>query len=220
MAKVGGNSLAYVARIAVFNALFALFLATISAVSAAETVIVALGDSLTAGYGLTGGDAFPMQLERQLRRQGHDVKVRNAGVSGDTTAGGLARLGWAVPGRVDLVIVELGANDGLRGIDPTITARNLSAILERLGDRAIPVLLTGMRAPPNMGPGYGADFNAIFPRLADQYGVPLYPFFLEGVAARPELNLSDGLHPNADGVRVIVEKIAPYIVKVLARSRS
>ncbi len=183
--------------------------------AASPARIVVLGDSLAAGYGLAAQDAFPARLEAALRADGLDVRILNAGVSGDTTAGGRARLDWALADRPDAVIVELGANDGLRGIDPVATFANLDAILRRLGDEGIEVLLAGMLAPPNLGRAYGAAFNDIYPRLAAKHGVALYPFFLDGVAARPELNQSDGLHPNARGVAVIVERIAPYVKRLV-----
>jgi acyl-CoA thioesterase I len=168
---------------------------------AAETVrIVALGDSLTAGYGLDAEDSFPAVLEAELRKRGHDVEVTNAGVSGDTTRGGLERLDWAVPEGTDAVILELGANDALRGIEPGATRANLESIVEQLVARDIAVLLAGMQAPPNLGDDYAAAFNAIYPDLAEQYDVLLYPFFLAGVAAERHLNQSDGMHPNELGV--------------------
>ncbi len=182
---------------------------------APTTRIAVLGDSLTAGYGLPVGDAFPSRLEAALRAEGIAVEVLSAGVSGDTTAGGRARLDWVLADRPDAVIVELGANDGLRGIDPEATFANLDAIVARLKAERIAVLLAGMRAPPNLGREYGAAFNDIYPRLAAKHGVPLYPFFLAGVAARPELNQTDGMHPNARGVAVIVERIAPHVKRLL-----
>ncbi len=185
------------------------------AAALAEPTIIALGDSLTAGYGLPQGDSFPAQLERYLAAAGHEVKIVNAGVSGDTTAGGRARLAWTLAEPADLVIVELGANDGLRGIDPAETRRNLDAILTELGRRGIAVLLAGMLAPPNLGGEYGADFNGLFPELAEKHDVMLYPFFLEGVAARPGLNQADGIHPNAAGVGIIVDRIGPYVIELL-----
>jgi acyl-CoA thioesterase-1 len=186
----------------------------------AETLrIVALGDSLTAGYGLAREDSFPARLEAALRAEGLDAVVVNAGVSGDTSAGGRSRIDWALApgpgGEADAAIVELGANDGLRGLDPAATEANLDAILERIRARGIPALLAGMKAPPNLGPEYGADFEAIYPRLAERPGVSLYPFFLDGVAAVPELNQDDGIHPNPAGVEVIVERILPYVRDML-----
>jgi acyl-CoA thioesterase-1 len=180
--------------------------------------LMALGDSLTAGYGLADGEAFPARLQQELAGRGYAVTVLNAGVSGDTTAGGLARLDWALADEPDLALVELGANDGLRGIDPAATRENLAGILERLTAEGVPTLLAGMYAPPNLGREYGEAFNAIYPDLAEAYGVPLYPFFLEGVATDPALNQDDGIHPNADGVTAIVERIAPYVVDLIETS--
>ena len=183
---------------------------------AGETLqIVAFGDSLSAGYGVGPGESFPEQLQAALRDAGHDVSVANAGVSGDTTSGGLARLEWSVPQEADLVIVELGANDALRGISPEITERNLDQILAKLEARDQAALLTGMMAPPNMGADYAAEFDGIYQRLADKYDVAFYPFFLDGVAAEPTLNQDDGMHPNPEGVAVIVERILPAVTKAL-----
>lgn len=183
---------------------------------AGETLqIVALGDSLSAGYGVGPGESFPEQLQAALRDAGHDVSVANAGVSGDTTSGGLARLEWSVPQEADLVIVELGANDALRGISPEITERNLDQILAKLQARDQTALLAGMMAPPNMGPDYAAEFDGIYQRLADKYDVAFYPFFLDGVAAEPALNQDDGMHPNPEGVAVIVERILPAVTEAL-----
>jgi acyl-CoA thioesterase-1 len=180
-----------------------------------ETVIVALGDSLTAGFGVVANDGFAVRLEAALRGAGANARVVNAGVSGDTSAGGLARVDWILVDAPDLVIVELGANDGLRGLDPADMETNLGAILTRLADKGVPAILTGMVAPPNMGRAYGDAFNAVFPRLAERHGVDFYPFFLEGVAARPALNQRDGIHPNPAGVRIIVERFTPLILKAL-----
>ncbi len=182
--------------------------------------IVALGDSLTAGYQLPPGAGFPARLEEALRARGHHVEVVDAGVSGDTTSGGLARLDWSVPADTDAVIVELGGNDALRGIDPAIAEENLDAILTRLDERGIPALLAGMKAPRNMGPDYVERFDAIYPALAERYDVVFHPFFLEGVAADPSLNLPDGIHPNAEGVAVIVETILPAVERLIARARA
>lgn len=182
--------------------------------------IVALGDSLTAGYGLGPGDAFPVKLQAALKAKGLDVTVQNAGVSGDTSSGGLERLDWAVGDGVDAVILELGANDALRGIDPAVTRRNLDAIISRLKERGIAVLLTGMLAPPNMGSAFAAAFNPIFPDLAAKHGVLFDPFFLDGVAADSALNLSDGMHPNAKGVEAIVRRIVPKVEELIAQVRS
>jgi len=178
--------------------------------------IVGFGDSLMAGYGLALGDSFTERLEKALRDKGFDVAVVNAGVSGDTTSGGLARLDWSVPDGTGLVILELGANDMLRGIDPALIERNLDAMLARLKARNIPVLLAGMVAAPNLGHAYGEAFGTIYPRLAEKYGVPLYPFFLDGVAGDTALALEDAMHPDAAGVRRIVEGILPTVEKTLA----
>jgi acyl-CoA thioesterase-1 len=182
--------------------------------------IVALGDSLTAGLGLAEPDAFPAKLQQALVAKGMAVSISNAGVSGDTMAGGLARLDWSVPAGTDAVILELGANDALRGIDPAVTRRALDGILRGLAQRNIPVLLCGMLAPPNLGADYAHAFDAIFPDLAKTYGVVFYPFFIDGVAADPKLNQHDGLHPTAAGVDVIVAKILPQVEELLARARA
>ena len=177
--------------------------------------ILAFGDSLVHGYGLAADETFPVQLERALHEEGYRVEVLNGGNSGDTTAGGLARLDWALADRPDLAIVELGANDGLRGIDPGETYRNLDAILSRLKAEGIPVLLAGMLAPRNLGADYAQAFDAVYPRLAEAHGVDLYPFFLDGVALQPELNQADGIHPNAAGVALVVERILPSVVRLI-----
>jgi acyl-CoA thioesterase-1 len=178
--------------------------------------IVVLGDSLTAGYGLPGSAAFPARLERALLAKGLKVTVANAGVSGDTASDGLARLDWSVPEGTDAVILELGANDALRGVDPKVTRRALEAILRRLQARNIPVLLCGMLAPRNLGPDYSRAFDAIYPELAAAQRVLLYPFFLDGVATDARLNLADGLHPSAAGVDVIVARILPKVQELIA----
>lgn len=177
--------------------------------------IVALGDSLTAGYMLAPGAGFPEQLSVALIEAGHNVNVINAGVSGDTSTGGLARLDWALTPETDALILELGSNDALRGIEPELTRSNLETIIQRARERNISVLLVGMLAPPNMGSDYGDEFGAIFTELADKYGLLLYPFFLDGVAAQPELNLPDGMHPTAEGVGIIVEKILPTVEELI-----
>ena len=192
-------------------------LAAPAAPARAETVrILALGDSLTAGYGLDLADTFPVRLEGALRADGLDVAVINAGVSGDTTAGGLARLGWALADRPHMAIVALGGNDALRGLDPDATRTNLDAIVTRIETAGVRVLLAGMKAPPNLGAEYGRAFNAVFTGVAERHGVALYPFLLEGVAAVPELNQDDAIHPNARGVQIMVEGILPYVRDLIA----
>jgi acyl-CoA thioesterase I len=181
--------------------------------------IVALGDSLTAGFGLPADAAFPAKLEKALRAKGIAAEVSNAGVSGDTAAGALARLDWSVPEGTDAVIVELGANDMLRGIDPNVTRAALAEIVRRLIERRIAVLLAGMRAAPNLGPDYVRDFETIYSELAARNGLLLYPFFLDGVAAEARLNQRDGLHPTADGVDVIVGRILPKVEELVGRVR-
>lgn len=196
-------------------------LATVSSANAADSQsIVAFGDSLTAGYGLPAEAAFTTQLDASLKQMGLDVEVVNAGVSGDTTKAGLARVDWSVPDGTSLVILELGANDALRGISPVETRANLGAMISKLKSRNIPVLLAGMLAPPNMGAGYERAFNAIYPELAKQHNVPLYPFFLQGVASIEKLNQADGIHPNAEGTMVIVKQLAPVVAKLLRSLQS
>jgi acyl-CoA thioesterase-1 len=173
--------------------------------------IVVLGDSLSAGYGLPRSAAFPEVLERALKARGHDVAIVNAGVSGDTTTGGLERLDWSVPEGTDAVIVELGANDMLRGVDPAIPRRALETIVSRLKARGVAVMLAGMYASRNLGPDYTGRFDAIYRDLAQKYGLVLYPFFLDGVAGERDLNLPDGLHPTAKGIEIIVERILPTV---------
>ena len=180
--------------------------------------IVGFGDSLMAGYQLGPGESFPEKLQVALKAKGLDVEVAGAGVSGDTTSGGLARLDWSVPDGTDLVVLELGGNDMLRGIAPELTEKNLDAILSRLNERGIRVLLVGMLAAPNLGPEYAEAFNGIYPRLAEKYGVPLYPFFLDGVAADLKLLQSDGIHPTAEGVDIMVERMLPFVEKVIGAS--
>ena len=177
--------------------------------------LLAFGDSLIHGYGLKAGDSFPEQLQAALLARGHNVAVINGGNSGDTTAAGRARLDWALADRPDLVLVELGGNDVLRGLEPAETYRNLDAILTRLKAEGLPVLLAGMRAPRNLGAEYGAEFDRVFLRLAEDHDVAFYPFFLEGVALDPALNQPDGIHPNAAGVAVIVEKIVPALERLM-----
>ena len=188
---------------------------------AAAVRIVAFGDSLTAGYGLKPGQGFPEQLSRLLKTRGAvNVEVANAGVSGDTTAGGLGRLDWAVPEGTDAVILELGANDALRGNSTTDARRNLEAIIVALKKRNISILLAGMVAPRNLGNDYANAFDAIFPELADKHGLLLYPFFLTGVALDPKLNQADGLHPTAEGIAIITKRIAPKVEELIAQVRA
>jgi len=181
--------------------------------------IVVLGDSLTAGLGLPVNAAFPAKLEQALKAKGLAVEITNAGVSGDTASAGLARLDWSVPEGTDAVIVELGANDTLRGIDPKVTRQALGEIVRRLRGRGIAVLLTGMRAAPNLGPDYGRDFEAIYSALAAENDLLFYPFFLDGVATDSKLNQRDGLHPTAAGVDAIVARILPKAEELVARTR-
>ncbi|TCK23811.1 acyl-CoA thioesterase-1 [Ancylobacter aquaticus] len=178
--------------------------------------IVAFGDSLTAGYGLAASQAFPVRLQAALAAKGHEVVIENAGVSGDTTSAGLARLDWSIPETADGVILELGANDALRGLDPAIPERSLDAILARLKERGIPVLMAGMRAPPNLGAAYQKRFDGIYERLAQKYDVALYPFFLDGVAGNKTMNLPDGVHPTAAGVDIIVARMLPAVEAFIA----
>lgn len=191
-------------------------------VSAADdpVKIVVLGDSLTAGYGIPVQAAFPARLAEALKAKGIAATITNAGVSGDTASGGRDRLDWSVPDGTQAVIVELGANDALRGIDPDVTKAALETILTRLQERRIAVLLAGMKAPRNMGPDYAAKFDAIYPALAAAHSVIFYPFFLDGVATDPKLNQGDGMHPNATGVDVIVGRILPKVEELIARARA
>ena len=183
--------------------------------AAEEPAVVVLGDSLTAGYGLAQEDAFPARLEAALRAQGHAWRVIDAGVSGDTSAGGLARLDWVLADDPEIVIVELGANDGLRGLPTAQLEANLDAILARIREGGATVLLAGMEAPRNFGADYAAAFRAVYERLAARHGVAFYPFFLEGVAMEPALNQADGIHPNAAGVAEIVRRIVPHVVALV-----
>jgi acyl-CoA thioesterase-1 len=200
--------------------LICIALVPIGQTAARPLTIVALGDSLTAGYGLDADVAFPARLQAALKVKGHaDVTIANAGVSGDTASGALERLDWSVPQGTDAVIVELGANDAIRGVDPKVTKSALEQIVSRLAARRIPVLLAGMKAPRNMGPDYVRDFDAIYPALASTHQVVFYPFFLAGVATDPKFNQDDGLHPNADGVDVIVRDILPSVEELIGRAR-
>ena len=199
------------------SAFVALFLAVVatSPVRAEQVQIVGFGDSLMAGFDLAPGEGFTDRLQSALRAKGHDVVVANAGVSGDTSSGGLARLDWSVPDGTKLVILEIGANDMLRGIDPLMIEDNLDKMLARLKERKIPVLLAGMLAAPNLGHAYGEAFGTLYPRLAEKYRVPFYPFFLDGVAGNPALQLEDKMHPNAKGIDAIVERILPAVEKAI-----
>ncbi|MGA8171259.1 MAG: arylesterase [Methylocystis sp.] len=182
--------------------------------------VLAFGDSLTAGHGLSAEEAFPAQLERRLRADGFDVKVVNAGVSGETTAGGLARADFALGEGADLVILELGANDMLRGVDPKLTSANLEKLVAAIEARKAAIVLAGMVASGNFGPDYKKRFDAVFPALAERHKLPLYPFFLSGVAGDKALVLPDGLHPNADGAARIASGIAPLVEENLARLKT
>ena len=202
-----------------FAGLIAMPSASLHAEPAKSTVtLVAFGDSLTAGYMLKPNESFAAQLQMALEAKGHKVFVTNAGVSGDTTAGGLDRLAWTLQPGADAVILELGANDALRGLDPKVPRSNLDKILSKLAASNIPVLLAGMKAPGNWGADYVKNFDAIYPDLAAKYKVPLYPFFLDGVALNPALVLADGLHPTAAGVAEIVKRIMPQAEALLARA--
>jgi acyl-CoA thioesterase-1 len=186
-------------------------LMTVGPVFAQPVKMVVLGDSLSAGLGLPGPAAFPARLQNALKNKGIEVDMINAGVSGDTSSGGRDRLDWSVPAGTEAVIVELGANDALRGTDPAVTRAALSDIVSRLKARKIAVMLCGMLAPPNYGQDYAAQFNTIYPDLAKKFDVPLYPFFLNGVAADPKLNQADGIHPTAEGVDIIVGNMLPTV---------
>lgn len=213
--------MSFKAALGFFASLTITALLSIGSVRAEPLKLVGFGDSLMAGYQLPATDAFPAKLEKALRDEGHAVEIANAGVSGDTTSGGLARLDWSIPDGTDGVILELGANDALRGIAPEETEKNLDAMLARLKERGIPVLLAGMLAPPNMGADYAARFNGIYARLAQKHGVPLYPFFLDGVATHADLQLDDGMHPNAKGVDAMVaamlQPVETFITSIQAK---
>jgi acyl-CoA thioesterase-1 len=182
--------------------------------------VVVLGDSLTAGFGLSAEVAFPARLRAALKARGLAVEIANASVSGDTASGGLARVDWSVPEGTEAVILELGANDALRGIDPKVTKAALDRLISHLNERGIAILLCGMRAPRNMGPDYARAFDAIFPALASNHDVLFYDFFLDGVAAVPKLNQDDGMHPNAAGVEVVVTRLLPKVEELIARARA
>jgi acyl-CoA thioesterase-1 len=204
-------------RFIVFMGMIISFVTAALAAPAHPITILAFGDSLTAGYGVKTSESFPAQLQMALQAKGHKVTVTNAGVSGDTTTGGLERLDWALDPKPDAVILELGANDALRGIDPKVPRENLDKMLAALKAKNIPVLLTGMKAPNNWGDDYVKSFDAIYPDLAAKYGVPLYPFFLEGVALDRSFSQPDGLHPTAKGVAEIVKRILPDVEALVAR---
>jgi len=207
-----------VALVAAVNLCFGLFAQMTPSHAQDRTIkIVAFGDSLTAGYRLAPDQAFPVRLAAKLKARGHDVAVANAGVSGDTTAAGRARLDWAIPDGTDAVILELGANDALRGLPPDQARANLEALITGLKAKGAEILLAGMRAPRNYGPEYTDAFDRIFPELAAQHGLLLYPFFLDGIALDAKLNLDDGIHPNARGVDVIVDGILPKVEELIAR---
>ena len=177
--------------------------------------LVVLGDSLAAGLGLKPEQSFPSRLEAALRAQGRNVTILNQGVSGDTTAGGLDRVDWLLADKPDIALIELGANDALRGLDPALAERNLSAIIEKLKAAGVTVWLAGMMAPRNFGPEYVAAFDGLYKRLADKYQAPLYPFILDGVAQDPTLNQADGLHPNVRGAQVIADRLLPFVTRNL-----
>lgn len=203
-----------------FLALLLGFLFAVSPLQAQTIHILAFGDSLTAGLGLDPQHAFPVRLEAALKARGHDIVITNAGVSGDTSTAGAERLDWSLVPDIDGVIVELGANDALRGIAPEATEKALDGILSELKKRKLPVLFAGMLAPRNLGPDYGKKFDALFARLAQKHGVLFYPFFLDGVAADPALNQPDGLHPNSKGVDMIVSRILPMTEDLLEQASS
>ncbi len=211
-----GNAVRFVNALLALLLLGTIFFVYPGTTQAVDTVrILALGDSLSAGHGLLRADSFPSQLERALVNRGIFAKVTNGGVSGDTSAGGLSRLDWVLSEGFDGVIVELGANDGLRGVEPKETLKNLDAILSKLKQKKIVVLLTGMQAPPNLGAEYSKEFKAVFPYLAKKYDLLFYPFFLKGVAAMDDLNQKDIIHPNSKGVGVIVKNILPYVIEMV-----
>ena len=201
--------MSFKAALSFFASLAITALLSVGAARAEPVKLVGFGDSLMAGYQLPAADAFPVKLEKALREKGYEIDIANAGVSGDTSSGGLARLDWSIPEGTQGVILELGANDALRGIPPEETEKNLDAMLTRLKERGIAVLLAGMLAPPNMGPEYGERFNGIYQRMAEKHGVALYPFFLDGVVTKANLQLEDGMHPNSEGVDVMVATILP-----------
>ncbi|MDP3481606.1 MAG: arylesterase [Desulfoprunum sp.] len=179
--------------------------------TASTLTIVAVGDSLTAGLGVVESEGYPTQLEGQLQAEGRDIRVINAGVSGETTSGTLARLDWVLTLKPDIVILETGANDGLRGLDPGLVRQNLRQIIERLQEKNIAIVFTGMRMVWNLGPAYTTDFNRIYPEIAEEKGLIFMPFFLDGVATKPTLNIEDGIHPNPQGYTIIVKNLLPFV---------
>ena len=206
----------FVQRLALFLGL--ILCAALPLKAAPAKLVLMLGDSLTAGYGLAAGQSVPARLEARLKAQGHDVRVHNGGVSGDTSAQGRARLNWvlaSLPRTPDVVIVELGANDMLRGLPPAQAEANLDAILRTLQQRKVKILLSGMLAAPNLGPAYAQQFNAIYPRLARRYGATLDPFYMQGIANQPALLLADKMHPNAQGTEKIAARLAPVVARLL-----
>jgi acyl-CoA thioesterase I len=215
-----GKCLRHIAQIAVAATVFIWCAMPSFAGPPAPVKIVALGDSLTAGLGLPVSEGFVPRLQAALAANGYAAEIANAGVSGNTAADGLARLDWSVPNGTEAVILELGANDMLRALSPQVTREALATILRRLAERHIRVLLCGMRAAPNLGSGYAKSFEGIYPELAAAFGVPLYPFFLDGVAADPKLLQPDGLHPNAAGVNVIVARILPSVEAFVTETRT
>jgi acyl-CoA thioesterase I len=219
-ARPGVRGLAHVvSMLLLVNALaVALNLSTARAEAAKPLHIVAFGDSLTSGYGIRPKDAFPAQLQKELKAAGHNVVVTNGGVAGDTTADGLKRLDWSVPDDTDAVILEFGGNDALRAVDPKVTRANLEKIIAALKKRNIPILLAGMMSPANWGDNYSDDFDKIFPDLAKEHGLIFYPFFLEGVALDAKLNQNDGMHPNGKGVGEIVKRIMPSVEELIGRA--
>ena len=207
------------ARFKHMMSMVAAFVMATTASDAATVKILALGTSLTQGLGVAPGLDLTAVLEARLRSSGFDVKFINAGVSGDTSAGGLARLDWSLADHPQAAIIELGSNDALRGQSPTETEKNLATILGRLKSEHVSVLLTGMKAPRNLGPEYAAQFDAIYPRLAKEYGVLFYPFLLDGVAANPKLNQADGIHPNPAGVKIIADRMFPYVKRLVLEAK-
>lgn len=200
------------------SAALAFFLLMINTALAQPVTLLGFGDSLMAGYGLQPSDAFPVKLEAALKAKGHDVKVINAGVAGDTALDGASRLDWALSDDVDAVIVEFGANDALRGLPVPQAEQALDQLLTKLAEKKLPVLIAGMRAPPNLGPDYQKAFDGMYPKLAEKHGMLLYPFFLDGVAADVKLNQADGMHPNPAGVDVIVSRILPSVERLLEQA--